>query len=65
MFRSVELVLVNKIDLLAHLDFDLALLEANLRQVHPGATVLKVSARTDDGLDGWYDWLEARRVVAG
>ena len=60
MFRSVEVVLVNKIDLLEHLDFDLALLEANLRQVNPDATVLKVSARRDDGLDAWYDWLEAR-----
>jgi hydrogenase nickel incorporation protein HypB len=65
MFRSVELVLVNKIDLLAHLDFDLALLEANLRQVNPGATVLKVSTRTGEGLSGWYEWLEARRVAAG
>jgi hydrogenase nickel incorporation protein HypB len=64
MFRSVELVLVNKIDLLEHLDFDLALLEANLREVNQDATVLKVSARSDDGLDAWYDWLQARRAAA-
>jgi hydrogenase nickel incorporation protein HypB len=60
MFRSVELALVNKMDLLPHLEFDLELLEANLRQVNPRATVLKISARTEDGLDGWYAWLRKR-----
>ncbi|MDP2712133.1 MAG: hydrogenase nickel incorporation protein HypB [Solirubrobacteraceae bacterium] len=60
MFRAVELVLVNKIDLLPHLDFDLALLEANLRTINPHATVLKVSTRTEHGLDDWYAWLRAR-----
>jgi hydrogenase nickel incorporation protein HypB len=60
MFRSVELVLVNKLDLLEHLDFDLALLEDNLRQVNPDATVLKVSTRRDDGLDAWYAWIDAQ-----
>jgi hydrogenase nickel incorporation protein HypB len=64
MFRAVELVLINKIDLLAHLDFDLQLLEANLRQVNPRATVLKVSTRTSDGLDSWYSWLHARLADA-
>jgi hydrogenase nickel incorporation protein HypB len=64
MFRSVELMLVNKIDLLPHLDFDLELLHANLRQVNPDATVLKVSARSDEGLDAWYRWLEAQLATA-
>jgi hydrogenase nickel incorporation protein HypB len=65
MFRSVEIVLVNKMDLLPHLDFDLDLLEANLRQVNPQVTVLKVSTRTSDGLDGWYAWLDARLAEQG
>src|SRR5690606_5169490 len=46
MFRAVDLVVVNKMDLLPHLDFDLALFEANLRQVNPQAQVVHVSART-------------------
>ena len=59
MFRSVQLVLVNKIDLLPHLDVDLGLFEANVRAVNPTATILHVSARTGQGLDGWYAWLAA------
>jgi hydrogenase nickel incorporation protein HypB len=61
MFRSVELVLVNKLDLLPHLDFDLELFLRNLASVNPGVKVLNVSARTGDGLDAWYDWLALRR----
>ncbi len=60
MFRSVELVLINKIDLLPHLDFDLDLLASNLSQVNPDATVLMISARSDEGLDAWYDWLRCQ-----
>ena len=57
MFRSVELVLVNKLDLLPHLDFDLPLFLRNLASVNPAATVLQVSARSTEGLDLWYEWL--------
>ncbi|MCL2585987.1 MAG: hydrogenase nickel incorporation protein HypB [Streptosporangiales bacterium] len=57
MFRSCQLVLVNKIDLLPHLDFDLDGFLANLRQVNPAADILQVSARTGEGVDGWVDWL--------
>ena len=64
MFRSVELVLVNKLDLLPHLDFDLALFMRNLASVNPAVKVLNVSARTADGLDAWYEWLALRRPGA-
>lgn len=57
MFRSVELVLVNKLDLLPHLDFDLALFRRNLASVNPAVTMLDVSARSAEGLGAWYDWL--------
>jgi hydrogenase nickel incorporation protein HypB len=57
MFRACELILVNKIDLLPHLDFDLDLLMHHLDAVHPGATKLLVSARTGEGVDAWRDWL--------
>lgn len=61
MFRSAEVVLVNKIDLLPYLDFDMDLFERNLAQVNPLATVIKVSAKTADGLAEWLDWLAAHR----
>lgn len=65
MFRAARLVLVTKVDLLPHLDFDVAALEDNVRLVNPGAGVLRVSARSGEGLDGWYRWLDARRHDAG
>jgi len=60
MFRSVEAVLVNKMDLLPHLDFDLALFEQNLAQVNPQATVFHVSGRTGEGMADWFEWIETR-----
>ncbi len=57
MFRSADLVLVNKIDLLPHLDFDLPLFHKNLRAVNPGVTVIETSARTGQGVDEWCAWL--------
>ena len=51
MFRACELVLVNKIDLLPHLDFDLDKLLYNLDAVHPGVERILVSARTGEGVD--------------
>jgi hydrogenase nickel incorporation protein HypB len=60
MFRACELVLVNKIDLLPHLDFDLDKLLYNLDAVHPNVERILVSARTGDGIEAWRDWLEAQ-----
>ena len=57
MFRTCELVVVNKIDLLPHLDFDLDRFLSNLEQVNPAARHLLVSARTGEGVDGFRDWL--------
>lgn len=57
MFRSVEAVAVNKIDLLPYLDFDMDLFLANLRTVNPDAKVFEVSAKTGEGLEAWLGWL--------
>jgi hydrogenase nickel incorporation protein HypB len=59
MFRACELVLVNKIDLVPYLDFDLGKLLQNIEAVHPGMRTLLVSARTGDGLEEWRAWLTA------
>ena len=67
MFRTCELVLINKIDLLPHLDFDLDRFLHNLDAVHPGVPRMLVSARTGEGVEAWRDWLlalPARREVA-
>ena len=66
MFRTCELVLVNKIDLLPHLDFDLDKWRERLQAVHPGVATMEVSARTGEGVDRLREWLAAlpeRRMV--
>jgi hydrogenase nickel incorporation protein HypB len=57
MFRACELVIVNKIDLLPHLDFDLDRYLHNLDAVHPGVARMLVSAKSGDGVDAWREWL--------
>ena len=51
------MTLVNKIDLLPHLDFSLELCLAFARQVNPDIEVLCVSARSGEGMQAWYGWL--------
>lgn len=59
MFRAADVVVVNKVDLLPHLDVDLDLFLANLADVNPGAHVILASAKTGDGIDEWCTWLRA------
>jgi len=59
MFRTADLVLVNKVDLLEHLDFDLEQFLGHLDAVNPGVERILTSARTGRGLDEWCSWLES------
>ena len=52
-------ILLNKVDLAPHCDVDLDLYEANLKRVNPAIVILRVSARTGEGLDAWIGWLKA------
>ncbi|WP_312854489.1 hydrogenase nickel incorporation protein HypB [Paludibacterium denitrificans] len=58
MFAAADLLLLNKIDLLPHLDFDVARCLAYARQVNPAIRVLQLSAQSGEGLDAWLDWLQ-------
>jgi hydrogenase nickel incorporation protein HypB len=60
MFRAADVVVVNKVDLLPHLEFDLDIFLANLSAVNPGATVIQASARTGEGIDAWCGWIRSR-----
>ena len=65
MFRACELVVINKIDLLPHLDIDLDKLIYNIDVVNPGARRIVTSAKTGEGIDelrGWLTELAHRRV---
>lgn len=61
MFQKADLVLLTKVDLIPHLDFDVSAVQDALSRVMPEAQMLQVSARTGEGIDEWLRWLEARR----
>ena len=63
MFRSADLVLVNKMDLLEHLDFDLEQFLGNLDAVNRGVEYILMSARTGRGVEDWCSWLERRKLA--
>jgi hydrogenase nickel incorporation protein HypB len=57
MFYAADLMLLNKTDLLPHLDFSVAQARGHAERVHPGIACLTLSARTGEGFAGWLDWL--------
>jgi hydrogenase nickel incorporation protein HypB len=63
MFRAADVVVVNKVDLLPHLDFDVHAFLANLKAVNPSADVIMASARTGEGVAEWCAWLRAVSVA--
>ncbi len=64
MIASSQLMLISKVDLLPHIDFDVAALVANARKINPGIKVLKVSARTGEGMDAWANFIRSARALA-
>jgi hydrogenase nickel incorporation protein HypB len=60
MFQRADVVVINKVDIASAVDFDREAALRNIHRVAPDATVLEVSARTGDGMQGWYDLLTSR-----
>jgi len=60
-FFKSELLVLNKIDLLPYVPFDVAAAEANARKTHPGIEIVRLSCQTRDGLGQWLSWLQNRR----
>ncbi len=65
MFRAAQVMLLNKIDLLPHLTFDVVRCLDYAREVNPRITVFQVSAQTGEGLPRWYDWLRTQLRTLG
>jgi hydrogenase nickel incorporation protein HypB len=61
MFTAAKLVILNKTDLAPHCDVDLDACEANARRVNPDVEIIRLSARTGEGVDAWLDWIAAQR----
>lgn len=59
MFSIVDVVLVNKIDVLPYFDFDMDKCREYVHMRNPKAEVIPISARTGEGMDVWYNWLRA------
>jgi hydrogenase nickel incorporation protein HypB len=65
MFRTADVLVLNKVDLLPYLDVDAAAFDRSVCAVRPRLPVLEVSATRGDGLQGWYRWLARRHGVPG
>ncbi len=61
MFHAADLMLLNKIDLLPYLDFDVEACKTNARRVNPDIQILPVSATSGEGMPAWFDWIRAAR----
>ncbi len=63
MFHAADLMLLNKVDLLPYLDFDVEACKANARRVNPDIQILTVSATSGEGMPAWCDWIRAARQL--
>jgi len=57
MFGAASVMILNKIDLLPYVEFDVARAIANAKQINPDIVVLRLSGRTGEGFEAWYEWL--------
>ena len=60
MFRASKVMILTKIDLLPYVQFDVERCLEYAQQVNPNLKIFQVSATTGNGLNNWYDWLQAR-----
>jgi hydrogenase nickel incorporation protein HypB len=58
MYRGVDVLILNKMDLLPYVDFDVDRFHQGLRQLNPDVKLFSLSCRTQDGLDDWTDWVK-------
>ena len=64
MFAAARLMILNKVDLLPHLSFDVEHCVSFARKVNPAIELIKLSATSGEGLEDWYNWIDARRQDA-
>ncbi|WP_298439235.1 hydrogenase nickel incorporation protein HypB [Geobacter sp.] len=60
MFHAADVMLLNKVDLLPYVDFDVEKCKEMARRVSPGIDIFEISSRTGQGMDAWYGWLAGR-----
>lgn len=62
MFQQADCLLITKIDLAPYLEVEISQIEANVRQMNPNITIIPVSAKTGEGLEKWFDWVQNTKV---
>jgi len=60
MFKISDVLLINKIDMLEHFDFDVAAVIERARKINPDILIFLISARKNEGIDAWVSWLETQ-----
>ena len=60
MFREADLILITKVDLLPHLNFDINELKSNISSTNPKADVIEISSITKFGFDLWQKWIRKK-----
>jgi len=64
MFHAADLMILNKIDLLPHLNFDVDACIGYARRVNPRIKILQLSATSGEGMENWFAWIRATRELA-
>ena len=60
MFQEADCLLISKIDLVPYLEIDVERMEANIRQINPTAKIIRISAKTGQGLEDWFNWISSQ-----
>ena len=60
MFRAADILLINKLDLIPYLDFDLDCCKNYARQVNPNIRIFELSCTSGEGMTAWYEWLKEK-----
>jgi hydrogenase nickel incorporation protein HypB len=63
MFNTSQLVIINKIDLIPYLDFDLSIARENILKINPHAQIIELSVKTGEGIEKWLTWLKNRGII--
>ncbi|MBY6209359.1 MULTISPECIES: hydrogenase nickel incorporation protein HypB [Halomonas] len=63
MFAAASLMLLSKMDLAPHVDVDIEACEAYARQINPDIEIIRLSARSGEGMDRWLQWIAQRREM--
>lgn len=63
MFQEADCLLITKMDLAPYLEIDISLIEFNIRQMNPDATIIPVSAKTGAGLEDWFNWVRLQLSI--